>query len=489
MRLEKSKNNIKLLSFTVIGTIIFSLLAYLTTTNHLLFGLGLVLYGIISYFYIVLFIAERNWMDIRAIFSATWISTIGLSALRLTEYQEKWQTKTWVLVILAHFLFQIFATLGINYGDTIYTKFGSFFKKIRIGRISFNLHENRLFLICVITTLIGLACFILSIAIKGFIPCFSDSTTAYSDFYTKFHIFSVASTIASGLCFYCIKTQKISITKKIILGLCILYLVFIFPIMIVSRGIFLTAALSLITAIFYTCGKKLWVLCLSLVLIAGIYLSVSTLRNYTDAQLDGFFEPSEIQIGNNSDKDNDKDTNDDDDDPDSTDDDKPSHNSPSFKLSPKMSFVYSYLTVSHDNFNLAVKYADDYTWGARQMVPFNVIIRSEKLESGADNSKMYLVRPHLNTVNLIGDAYYDFHEIGVILFCIIWPFIFGLIQTFYTKSKNYFWLLILGNTMMPVGLCFFSTWMSIFAQWMLWGTVLLMFIACTININKKHINS
>ncbi len=470
MKCKITKTSLNILIFLITSIAFLTVGAVFSYSHQLITGLIIVLYAVAAYFYIVFFIAERNWMDIRALFSAAWLGTIGLATLRLTEYQEPWQIKTWILLISAYILFQIFATLGIKLCDKFYSSIKNFFGKFHIGKLKLVYNENRLFLICIVTTLIGLTSFIINVAIKGFIPCFSDSPTAYLTFYTKFHIFSVAATAVSGLCFYCLRTQKLSLTKKIILCLCILYLVFLFPIMVVSRGTFIVAAISLVASIFYTCGKKLWVLCLSLVLIMGIYMSVSLLRNYTDAQLDVFFEPADIEI----------------DMPDEDEEDNTTSNPTTIKLPPKMAFLYSYFTVSHDNFNLAVKKTEGYTYGARQFYPFNVILRIDSINDISENGEFHLVRPHLNTINLFGDAYYDFHEIGVILFAIFWSLIFGFIQEFYKKSKDAFSLLILGNSLVPVILCFFSSWLSNFTQWMLWGTAFLMFIACTVTIIKKE---
>ena len=102
-----------------------------------------------------------------------------------------------------------------------------------------------------------------------------------------------------------------------------------------------------------------------------------------------------------------------------------------------------------------------------------------------------MVRPHLKTVNLVGLFYYDFHEWGVAIFMLLWSFIFGILQKITELSKTPFVLLALGNAMVPVALCFFAAWMSVFSQWMLWGVVLIFAVASTIKIdsNKKLKNN
>ena len=370
--------------------------------------------------------------------------------------------------------------------------------KIGFSRIRFKLQESRLFLICVITTIIGLLCFVINVAIRGYIPCFSSVRDAYLNFYTRFYIFAVAATSISGLCYYCIRTQNLSIWKKIILWLCIFYSTFAFPILAVSRGTFVISALSLTVVVFYLNKKRLLVLIACLVAIAGIYSAASELRGYTNEQLKIFFEPSEIPLtsdtsdvassdtsSNDTSSDTDSNTSNDT----SADTSGDTSNATTFSLPPKLSFIYSYLTVSHDNFNEAVQNSTEYTYGLRQFVPFNVILRSDWIEKTVNEAEYYLVRPHLNTTNVIGDFYYDFHEWGVFFCVIIWAFIFGIIQKTYEICKGPFSLLFLGNTMIPIALCFFSTWLSLFSHWMLWGVVLIYALAACVKIEPKKSNT
>ena len=465
----RQKQNIWTVVVALLGTMAFVATALLVLVNHFLAGLVLIVCGIAAYFVTVFFITEdRNWLDIRAVFSGVWLVTIGLAPFGLLEYQSRWQFSTWIFLGIAFLVYQIGSNLGISWGLKYYEKLSGKLKAFKIGRIGFEFKENRLFIICVTATVIGLICFLIGVCIKGYIPCFNPSTSAYVDFYTKFHVFSVAATGVSGLCYYCIRTQNLSLLKKIILYVCIFYLVFLFPILVVSRGTFITAALSLVVAAFYLHGKKLVALILSLVVVFGVYLFTTTLRNYTDAQLEAFFEPSEIVINPDGESDED------------------GVGTATFSLPPKVAFLYSYLTVSHDNFNQAVENIENYTLGARQIRPFNVIIRSEALTRADEDAPYYYVREHLNTVNLVGDAYYDFGIIGVIITTLLMSFAFGIIQALYEKNKSPFALMTLGNAMVPVAMSFFASWLSNFTQWMLWGVVFLVLIISSVKILPKE---
>lgn len=479
------KKNICFLIYTALTTIALTMGYVFSDINRFATGFGLIIIGIALYLCLVFSVADKNWLDIRAVFHAVWITTIGLAALRLTNFQEQWQVKTWICLALAYLMFQIGSHFGIALGEPLYNKIKTRFQNRKVWKIGFEAKENRYFWICVITTLIGLLCFSINVAIRGYIPCFSSNTNAYIEFYTKFHIFSVAATGVSGFCYYCIATQKLSKVKKVILALCILYATFLFPTMVVSRGVFLASALALTVTAFYIHKKKFLVLVGCLAIIVSIYYGTSILRNYTDEQLDFFFEPSKIDLNlddpsedNNvsSDlpEDNDESLNPSDDGTEKT-----------FSLHPKVAFIYSYLTVSHDNFNEAVENSTEYTYGIHQFAPFNTIFRIDWVDKQLEKSEYFLVRPHLNTVNLIGYFYYDLHVWGVAIFTLLWAFVFGILQKIAEISKTPFVLLALGNAMIPVALCFFTAWMSIFSQWMLWGVVLIFAVASTIKLESN----
>jgi hypothetical protein len=414
---------------------------------------------------------------------------LGLAALRLAEYQEPWLFKTWVLFGVTYALFLVGMSCGIIWGRRTVPAFLQKLSNLKLGKIHFSHKPNRLFAICITVTGIGILCFVATALIRGYIPFFSDDITAYATFYTPFHLFAIAASSISGLCYYCLTTQPLSIPKRVLLLLCIFYSTIIFPVLIVSRAIFATSALSLATVVFYQHKKKFWVLVLCLVAMLGVYLGISTLRGYTDNQLEAYFQPATIIIdsqspdkGPSKPEDPEKGTT-----PSSDDESNPngSNSLVTFTLSPKQAFLYTYLTVGHDNFNEVVQNLDTYTYGARQFKPFNVILRIDALDELAIPSKWYCVEPYLPTVSLFGDAYYDFHTVGVIVFAIFWSFVLGFIQSLYTSSGNPFTLLLLGNTMTPVAMSFFECWMSYFPHWMLWGTTLIFLFFTTVGWNSK----
>ena len=439
-------------------------------------GLLLILCGAGLYFYFSLWDSDRNWWDIRAVFSALWLATIGLASFRLTDYQEVWETETWLCLSFAYGAFILGSCLAIPYGFSLRGHCSSVLKK-RLKRIRFELRPQRLFWICFVVTTVGFVCFLANVWVKGYIPYFSSDIDAYVNFYTKFYLFSTAATMISGLSYYTLVTQKLSAWKKVFLCFSIAFSTFAYPTLVVSRGTFLTAALSLTTVVFFLHGRKLWILALCTAVTIGFYGIGTVGRGYTEEQKDAYFEPSYIGGTHSNDS------------SDSTDNSDPddiyTDDSDGFQLSGSAAFVYTYLTVSHDNFNLAVRDLDSYSYGIRHLRPFNVFLRIPSLTQALDNTHHLQVRPHLNTISVIGDAYYDFGFAGVGILMFLWAFAFGLIQAYYLSHKGIFSLLALGVVMTPVTLCFFSVWMSLFQTWMHFGLVFLMFLAAYVSFVPK----
>ena len=478
---DNTPKKIGLYSYIFMGTLLILSSLFLNPWNHYLNALLLILGAVGLYFFVVITVADGNWLDIRGIFTAVWLGTLGLAALRLSGYQEPWQNMTWILCAVGYLMFQIGSNLGIFIGNKYIKRENA--RKPKWGGVEFAFAPNRLFAICVVTTLIGVSCFAINVAIMGFIPCFANDSNAYVNFYTKFHVFSVAATAVCGLCYYCIKTQKLSFVKKLILWIFILYHLVLFPILVVSRGVFVVSALAFTTVVFYLNKRKLWVLILCVAFIAGTYMLMSNLRSLADWQLNAIFEPNQITIGHEQEPSNDATT--DSETEAATDPVRENDGDFTFALSPKLAFLYGYLTVSHDNFNEAVKNLEGYTWGVRQLAPFNVLLRQQWITDTIEKAEYYQVNIHLNTTNMMGIFYYDLHEIGVVIFMLLWSCLFGALQTMHLNFKGPFSLMILGYVMAPVTLSFFAAWVDSFDLWMFCGTVLIFAVISCIHVKRN----
>ena len=465
--------------YALLGLILLIAGAFISPINHYISAFVLLIGSVVLYFLFAVTLDSKNYLSLKAVFTLVWLFTIGLADLKLVDYQEQWQRNTWFLLALAYAMFQIGILLGSRLGGKIADRLTKK-RGLQRGRLKLELRPERLFGICVVVSAVGLICFVANVCIRGWIPYFVKETGMYAQFYTKFYLFAVAASMISGLCYYCLKTQPLAKWKKFVLILCIFYSTFIFPILVVSRGTFICSALSLTAVIFYLNKRKFWVLLTCVVVMFGVYEVGSAARNYTSDELNALFRPSEIVISPGTDNP-------------LGPDDNPNIENPgklTFQLPGKVAFLYSYLTIGHDNFNEAVQNATEYTYGVRQLKPFNVLLRSSKIDNIIDNGERCLVRPYLTTINLIGNSYYDLRWFGVGFFMLVWAIGFGMIESCYLKGKGIFSLLVLGNTLTPVVLCFFESWMSEFSVWMHWGLILILcLIACVTLLPKKKSNT
>lgn len=431
---------------------------------------------------------HKNYFSFPALFSGIWLLTLGLAGLQLTDYQVAWVAKSWWYSGIGYLCLICGLQLGRGFFPILSKKLNMhnwtvFNEK---SRIIFELKENRLFALCMVAATVSFLAFVVNIYIKGYLPFFSDSPAAYTDFYTRLNIFAYAGTIASGLCYYCLKKQKLSRMKRVLLWAAIIYLVFLLPLLIVSRGTFMVAALSLSAAVFFLNDRKFWVMVLCFVIMFAGYEVGSVARNLTDESLSVLLQPKQIEISNdnngNQQQESDQRGN-----GEMNGENNGTAASPVFQLPPKVLFFYTYLTVGHDNFDQAVRFSKSYAMGIRELVPFNVILRSDSLTKKIENAENYLVRPYLNTGNLFSDAYYDFHLFGIVFLSLIWGAGFGIIEAFFLKYQTPCSFMVYGNTLTPVFLSFFTPWMSIFAVWLLWGTAFLIFLGSSFSIRRKEI--
>ncbi len=470
----------KLLEYLSVA-LIYVIAYFISGSQHAITGIFMIAAGIGSYIYFA-FKGERNYIKMDAVFSIAWVVTIGISQMMLNPYQRSWELISWISVCLAHVAFLVANDWAHRVFPALERKFA--LNKLNDSKFPFQYErkDNRLFWIALITSVTGVAFFIANILIKGYVPFFAsaENDKAYVEFYTRLHIFVVASMVSGGLAYYCLRKCQLSILKKIISVLIIIVMIFAIPILLVQRGTFIAVALILTTVIYLCSKKRRFILLLAcLVLMLGIYQVGTSLRSYTEAQLVYLFQTEQDEINKKEEDDKDKDK------------EKTATNVKppeviKIKLTPGQAYFYAYLSVSHDNFNCIVSEKEENTWGLFQLIPFNVLLRIDSINEKLAEVKMPQVTTYLNTNNLIGYAYYDFGLIGVVGLMLLWSFGFGIVEAFERKYKGPFVSLTYGVCMLPVALCFFNAWMSYFTTWLLWGTVFLMFIIASFT-RKKHI--
>lgn len=482
--MKTRSNSIKQSILTsVVILMIYMATYYLSRQNNLTAAILLVSSGLFFYLWFA-FRDQMNLLDFKAVFSGVWMVTIGLSQLSLLQYQVNWVFATWINLAVAHVVFVLANQLSTSLFHPVRNGLGTLSKKIKLNHQRHVVKEERLFWIALSASAIGFLSFFANVLIKGYIPFFAigSSSSAYYDFYTRFQIFYVASLASVGLSFYCIKKQSLSKAKRRVLWFNIIGLNLILPILLVQRGTFLNSMLIFTAVVYFIYGtRRIKPLAICLTLLVSIYFLGSYLRGFSNSQLAFLFQPKEIIAC--SDKAN----------PDSLDcvdpEDIPLEGK-NYVISPSVAFLYSYLTVSHDNFNSVVVKTDHYTYGIWQVRPLNVVLRNpqldELIEQAEQESVKLQVLPHLNSFNLITSAYLDFGLFGVVFFMMLWSFAFGMIENYHKNIGGIFSNIALGICLIPIALGFFLPWMSDFVPYLYFGSTWLMFLASSVTFGKNQ---
>ena len=475
----KGKNELFLY---LIGTI---LLAFSWCINenigYIFQSVVLIFFAVIGYFYIAY--KKRNYFSLNALFLGIWIATIGLSNMKLLSYQRPWSNYTWLLLGISFLVINISIEIGNNIKS----------KKIDkcLNWLDFSdTNNNYLFFVCSIFFLLSIFGFFMTVKICGFIPFFSTEYNSYASFYTKFLLLSHFSIINIPISYYCFYNENNKL-KKLLLIIFIIVQTFIIPILSVNRGIFLIGAL-LLTCMIYYLGKQSFIkllICL-MVSFAGYELG-SIGRHYTNEMLNASFqqqtqtiEPETPQNSNDNII------------PESNDKQETSENNSAnntqttiskepneygeyvntvsehvyvvenvsnqvstikTQLPSKLLFAYSYLTVSHDNFDLYVKYNDNMSFGLRQLSGFDFILK--RIFPDYNSSfNYYQVQYNLNTSNILSTSFCDFNIIGCIIFAFIFGLLCGYIENSCIRSNRIFDKLLLSIISYCVILSFFSNY-------------------------------
>lgn len=450
-------------------------IAYQTSASSEAYScLILIVVGLLLYLY-ESFI-NKNFLNSVGLFSFIWMCTIGLSQLRLIEYQKYWISNTWFLLYLAHLSYII----GNFISGKIFHRF-KFTKKVKIIIKHLFVYNKNLYVTVLVFSYIGILSFIANVLIKGYVPAFIShlNQNAYSSFYTRFHIFYVASLPICGFSYFMIRKWKLNKNQKFLLYANIMIIMIIIPLMIVQRGTFLIAALILISAVYFSWDRNILSIIICILIIIPLFLLGTFLRGYTSEQLDHFFPQStkiETQIMNEDDINV------------SITEEIPN----TFQLPSKIAFIYAYLTVSHENFNSAVTNKYFSTYGIWQIKPFNVILRSEKINDliakAQYQTEQHMVRNYLNTFNLITFAFYDFGILGVLIFPLLWSLLFGLVEQMISVFNDPFSVTLYGVCLTPICMSFFEPWFSNFTLWLLFGSILLIFVIYIITPHHIELN-
>ena len=434
------KVEIKKIGIIIASSILLLLGPILNDINFNIASILLIVYAIAVYLY--LYYLTKNPVDLVAIFSGIWFATIGLANLKLLDYQNVWVHTTWLCLAIGYLCLSMGILLG-NRLRVISKIEKAVSEKIQTKHWGFK--KERIFPIAVTLCVLSVVGFFLTAKIVGFIPFFvSNDPEAYVKFYTKFNLIYIMSTMVAPISLYGIKNCGYSKTKKALLITTIAINNVILPLLAANRGIFIFTILSVAV---YACvlhSKKMTVFILFLLISVAGYAAGSYARHFNSI---GFMEiPNESE--------------DEEDEEDAyaegmlTDEIKENR---LVQLNGSTSVAYTYLIVGHENFNLAVRDAEDLTYGIRQLHGLYLNFLSKWFGEYEEDFEAYFVNPSLNTNNFLGSCYYDLRIFGILLFITLFGFFFGSIEGYCLSKTSPLLMILHGNNASVVFLTFFES--------------------------------
>ena len=400
----------------------------------------------------------KNLVNLKGLFSLSWIGGEGLACLQLSRLQSDWEWKTWLCFFLAYFCFMVGNTLsdciccpltrrGLNggspEGDTLSdTKYPSVqstsntgspdrddFREKRKGKDE--VQAKRIMGCILFLGTASAACFLLEAVVLGFIPLFSPEPHAYSYFHiTGVHYFTISCILIPALSVLYVRlTEEWNWFRIAVLALGNLLAAAI-PILCVSR-FQLLFAVGFAAVVYLMLYRHItWKLVVgALVILIPVYVLLTFARRHDVEYLNGIFEMKYSKM-------------------------------PIFITQP-----YIYVVNNYENFNCMVKQLPAFSGGVRMLFPFFALTGLKFLFPQLTTLPAFTTKEELTTLTLFYDAYYDFGVVGIILFAFVLGALAAGLARWVQNCKNPVVYLFYGQIAIYLGLSFFTTWFSNPTTW------------------------
>lgn len=390
--------------------------------HYYLSGAGLI--GAAIYLYMRDYRKTENMLNLRGIFSLSWVGGQGLACLKLSRLGADWTDMTWLCFLAAYAGFYCtcrFLTWFIGEERVIPMRFNRFED-----------YEQAVFLCTCSLTLISLGCFLAEAAVLGYIPLFVRGVPhAYSAFHlTGIHYFTVACVLVPSLCviYFCIDRRRGRVKNMVMLVMGLTALAI--PILCVSRfQLIFAMALAVLTYIQMDGRLNLFYAVFAVALLIPLYLALSVARSHDVAYLNAVFEMK-------------------------------NENMPIFITQP-----YMYVANNYDNFNCLVEGLGKHSMGLKMLAPLWTLTGLKFKFPSLVNFPYFVNKEELTTLTIFYDAYYDFGLLGVLGFsCILGALAFYLTRKM-KRVNNPIFYLFYSQTAIYMMLSFFTTWYSNPTTW------------------------
>jgi len=372
-------------------------------------------------------------LDMRIFLSLTWLVSVGLAVLGLSELQNPWEPGMWASVGGFYFLFLgsydllniRFLSKKVSPAESVQENGGQ--EKLRRGILQ----------ALIMVFILGFAGFMLeSVKFSFDYPFFSDKPHAYTSFHiTGVHYFVVSVVFVHPLtAFFCLlrspdRREKILLFTVNALSLLI-------SVLILSKfQLLFGLEMTLVTWILLQKRFSKKQILLFSGLAALIFFAGSTLmilmRKYPEDYLQGIFlfRDRETPIA--------------------------------------FQYVYSYMVNNFENLNLLFREAPELTLGRRSLYPFLCLTGLKFLPALSEFMWVpkYYTCVELNTLTILYDAVGDFGLAGAAVFSAVLGALAAAVNSASEKKQGVLPVFIYAQLLLYLFLAFFSTWFSNPTAW------------------------
>lgn len=403
------------------------MLAFLFSKIGAVYLAGIILMLEALFLYILNFRRTGNLVDLRGLFSLSWIGGEGIACLKLSRLSSAWELTTWICFFLAYFCFM----LGYDFCEKKVIKDIYDMGSAKKTEMKNEVQAQRIMLCIILLGIASVACFLLEAVVLGFIPLFSPEPHAYSYFHISgVHYFTISCILIPALSVLYVKlTEKWNTLRIVVLAMGNLLAVAI-PILCVSR-FQLLFAVGFAAVVYLMLYRHItWkMIVTAIVILIPVYVLLTVARRHDIPYLNGIFEMKYGKM-------------------------------PIFITQP-----YMYVANNYENFNCMVCELPAFTKGIRMLFPVFALTGLKFIFPQVAFLPLFTTKEELSTLTMFYDAYYDFGIFGVALLALILGSAAIWLTRWVEKKRNPVSYLFYGQFAIYLGLSFFTTWFSNPTTW------------------------
>lgn len=402
------------------------MLAFLFSKIGAVYLAGIVLMLEALFLYILNYRKTGNLVDLRGLFSLSWIGGEGIACLKLSRLSSAWELTTWFCFFLAYFCF----ILGYDFWANKLVKDIST-ETSQNTEMKNAVQAQRIMLCIIVLAVTSLVCFLLEAVVLGFIPLFSPEPHAYSYFHISgVHYFTVSCILIPALSVLYVKLAEAWNTLRIVVLAAVNLLAVAIPILCVSRFqlLFAVGFAAIVYLMLYR--HITWKMVVTaIVILIPVYVFLTIARRHDISYLNGIFEMKYGKM-------------------------------PIFITQP-----YMYVANNYENFNCMVRELPVFTKGIRMLFPVFALTGMKFLFPQVALLPLYTTKEELSTLTMFYDAYYDFGILGVAFLSLVLGSAAVWLTRWVEKKQNPVSYLFYGQFAIYLGLSFFTTWFSNPTTW------------------------